>query len=78
MGFSKQEYWSGSCPPPRNLPDPGIKLASSALKADSLPSEPLGHLEIMYDIPYRWNLKGNAINELPYKTEGRLTDLGQG
>ena len=29
MGFSKQEYWSGlPCPPPGDLPDPGIKLAS--------------------------------------------------
>ena len=25
-GFSRQEYWSVSlCPPPRNLPDPGIE-----------------------------------------------------
>ena len=25
MGFSRQEYWSGlSCPPPGDLPDPGI------------------------------------------------------
>ena len=29
MGFSRQEYWSGlPCPPPGNLPDPGIKPAS--------------------------------------------------
>ena len=29
MGFSKQEYWSGlPCPPPGNLPDPGIKPTS--------------------------------------------------
>ena len=29
MRFSRQEYWSGlPCPPPGNLPDPGIKLAS--------------------------------------------------
>ena len=28
MGFSRQEYWSGSpFPPPRDLPDPGIKPA---------------------------------------------------
>ena len=28
-GFSRQEYWSGlPCPPPVDLPDPGIKLAS--------------------------------------------------
>ena len=29
MGFSRQEYWSGlPCPPPRNLPDPGIEPSS--------------------------------------------------
>ena len=28
MGLSKQEYWSGlPCPPPENLPDPGIEPA---------------------------------------------------
>ena len=27
MGFSRQEYWSGlPCPPPGDLPDPGIEL----------------------------------------------------
>ena len=29
MGFSRQEYWSGlPCPPPGDLPDPGIKPTS--------------------------------------------------
>ena len=29
VGFSRQEYWSGlRCPPPRDLPDPGIELKS--------------------------------------------------
>ena len=29
MGFSRQEYWSGlPCPPPGDLPDPGIELKS--------------------------------------------------
>ena len=29
MGFSRQEYWSGLlCPPPGDLPNPGIKLTS--------------------------------------------------
>ena len=29
IGFSRQEYWSGlPCPPPGDLPDPGIKLTS--------------------------------------------------
>ena len=46
MGFSRQEYWSVLlCPPPGNLPDPGIEPvspAASALQADSLP---LSHWE---------------------------------
>ena len=42
-GFSRQEYWSElSCPPPGDLPNPGIELRSPALQADSLPSEPPG------------------------------------
>ena len=29
MGFSRQEYWSGLlCPPPGDLPNPGIQLVS--------------------------------------------------
>ena len=29
MGFSRQEYWSGlPCPPPGNIPDPGVELSS--------------------------------------------------
>ena len=29
VGFSRQEYWSGlPCPPPGDLPDPGIEPAS--------------------------------------------------
>ena len=32
MGFSRREYWSGlPCPPPRNLPDPGIEPMPPAL-----------------------------------------------
>ena len=28
MGFARQKYWSGfPCPPPGDLPDPGIELA---------------------------------------------------
>ena len=31
MGFSRQEYWNGlPCPPPGDLPNPGIKPRSSA------------------------------------------------
>ena len=43
MGFPRKEYQSGlSFPSPENLPDPGIKLRSPALQADSLSSEPSG------------------------------------
>ena len=35
MGFSSQEYWSGlPCPPPGDLPNPGIELTS--LKSPAL------------------------------------------
>ena len=40
MGFPRQEYWSGSpCPPPGDLPDPGIKPRSPALQAGTLLTE---------------------------------------
>ena len=43
MGFSRQEYWSGSpFPPPGDLLNPGIKPGSPTLQADALSSEPPG------------------------------------
>ena len=45
MGFSRQEYWSGlPCPPPGDLPDPGMEPASPAghRQAGSLPPAPPG------------------------------------
>ena len=45
VGFFRQEYWRGlPCPPLGDLPDPGIKPASPALKADSLL---LGHYSVL-------------------------------
>ena len=42
MGFSRQEHCSGlPCPPPGDLPDPGIEPGSPTLLADSLLLEPL-------------------------------------
>ena len=42
-GFSRQEYFSGlPCPPPGDLPNPGIRPRSPALQVDSLPAEPPG------------------------------------
>ena len=38
VGFSRREYWSGlPCPPPGDLPHPGIEPGSPALQTDSLP-----------------------------------------
>ena len=46
MGFSRQEYWSGlPCPPPGDLPNPGIEPASlvdPVLQVDFLLTEPHG------------------------------------
>ena len=40
MGFSRQESWSGLLfLSPADLPDAGIKPQSSALQADTLPSD---------------------------------------
>ena len=41
MEFSRQQHWSGlPFPSPEDLPNLGIEPGSSALQADSLPSEP--------------------------------------
>ena len=41
VGFSRQEYWNGlPFPPLGDLPNPGIKPASLASPADSLPLAP--------------------------------------
>ena len=46
MGFSRQEYWSGfPCPPPGDLPDPGVKprsLMSPALADSGFPGGSTG------------------------------------
>ena len=56
IGFSRQEYLSGlPCPPPGNLPDPGIKPVSLALvggffttEAPAKPSGGIGGVEIIW------------------------------
>jgi len=41
VGFSRHEYWSGlPCPPPGDLPNPGIEPGSPVSQAESLQSEP--------------------------------------
>ena len=62
LGFSRQEYWSGlPCPPPGDLPNPGIEPtspASSALQVDSLPLSHQGSPAEMcgYGVKYSFSL----------------------
>ena len=51
MGFLRQEYWRGlPCPPPGDLPDPGMEPGSPALQADSLLSETPGTHITAYNV----------------------------
>ena len=57
-GLSRKEYWSEwPCPPPGDLPNPGIKrmsLMSPALAGSSLPLAPPGKLPLsIYCVNYR-------------------------
>ena len=70
-GFSRQEYWSGlPCPPPGNLPDPGIEPGSPALQVDSLPSEPPGKPKEWQTLPADPQKLGEAGSTLPWSLEG--------
>ena len=51
--FSRQEYLSGlPCPPPADLPNPGIEPRAPALQVDSLLSEPPGKSKKLEWVPY--------------------------
>ena len=76
MGFSRQEYWSGlPFLSAGDLPDPGIEPASPALRADSLPSEPLGIVNVntthctLYN---GWN--GKSVIYIFYDSQNFLKD----
>ena len=92
MGFSMQEYWRGlPFPSPEDLPNPGVKLGSLALQADSLPSElyekrgvtPSGvklHLALSYECsapPSLGDRSGDLNNEGLVKLRGS-SELGAG
>ena len=50
-GFSMQEYWNGfPCPPPGDLPNPGIKPTSPTLQVDLL--FPTGKVLIIESFPF--------------------------
>ena len=78
MEFSRQEYWSGlPCPPPRDLPNPGIELASPALQADSLLLSHQGSLMLSI-ICVKMLKKLNDIQQFAYNAEDRGSILGLG
>uniref|UniRef100_G3N0Q5 LY6/PLAUR domain containing 6 n=1 Tax=Bos taurus TaxID=9913 RepID=G3N0Q5_BOVIN len=55
MGFSRQEYWSGlPCPPPGDLPDPGIE-------PESLTSPALAETRYCYT-QHTMEVTGNSIS----------------
>ena len=66
MGFSRQEYWRGlPCPPPGDLPDPGITSASLLhWQAGSLP---------LSQVPFKFSYQ--QLQEITYgpsdRKEGR-------
>ena len=66
MGFSRQEYWSGlPCPPPGDLPNPGINPRARARQADSLSSEPPGKAKYFSNWIFIFQAKGTYIQSPP-------------
>ena len=62
MGFSRQEYLSGlPCPPPGDLPNPGIEHVSSALAGrfftSETPGKPLKATKPPFCTPQKENKK---------------------
>ena len=76
QGFFRQKYCSRlSSPPPRDLPDPGIKskfFVSAVLHTNSLPAEPLGKPKIFYMKKHIPKLSMEDSRSLPDKSQGLL------
>ena len=71
MGFSRQEYWSGlPCPPPGDLPNPGIKAGSPALLAESLLTELQGKITL-------YRVSGLVKTDKPYWTSESDKSISQ-
>ena len=78
QGFSRPETWRGlPCPPPGDLPNPGIKPRRPTLWADSLPAELPGkypkcsHLTQMYDLTASVDQKSRRAHLSPLAQELR-------
>ena len=77
MGFSGQEYWSRlPCPPPGDLPDPGIQPPSPALASRFFTAEPAGKPKCTYAsyyYAYRKNYDYSIITRPYYMKMGFLS-----
>ena len=75
MGFSRQEYWSGlPCPPPGDLPNPGIKTTFLHWQASSLHQNHLG--SPMYKFILFLNLPPIPPSHTPVSSQSsRLSNL---
>ena len=66
MGFSRQEYWSGlPFPPPGEIPNPGIELASPALAVKPL------NIIWSYLLPSVGHVKKSPLTQFEVITEAR-------
>ena len=66
MGFSRQEHWSGlPCPPPGDLPDPGIEPESPTFQVDSSPLSHLGSPCYHQVIPNHFRQKLEIVFKVP-------------
>ena len=55
MEFPRQEYWSGLlCPSPGDLPNPGMKLLSTALAGEFFTTELPGKTSIEIKMVLTW------------------------
>ena len=71
MGFSRQEYWNGlPCPPPGNLPNPGIEPMSPGVPVIQVESLLLSH----WGIHQVHNI--GLLNDSGNPFESRLAALG--
>ena len=81
MGFPRQEYWSGlPCPPPGDLPNPGVKPMSPPLAGGFFTRVTREtqlcscvHLKLCWDFP-----GGPVVKSLPPSAEdvGSIPDQG--
>ena len=73
MGFPRPEYWTGLLfPSPGDLPDPGIKPASSALAGRLFTTEPPG--KSLQELR-KGHIQGNIVKRMRQELEYRSPEV---